>query len=95
MSDSEIKYKLEIVRLNSLCRYAASELRALDDIISQRHPMSSGLPRELVDSLEGSNDVSFVSKYKDLQKQWEGLLQELESAPEDEKEFQDLKIEIR
>ena len=52
MTELEKYQAFEILRLRSLCRYAASELRALDSIIAQRHPSASGLPDELVNALE-------------------------------------------
>ena len=94
MSSKEIEYQLEIVRLMSLCRYAASELIALDDIISQRHPMSSGLPLDLVKSLSGQTKQSFVIKYKDLQEVESKLLDMLDENLEKD-DFEDLKIESR
>ena len=93
MSNLEIEYKLEIIRLTALCRYAASELRALDDIIAQRHPMSSGLPSELVESLDGQKRFSFVNKYKDLQEAESELLSMLEKTKKNVKGFEDLEIE--
>ena len=94
MSKTEIESRIEILRLVSLCRYAASELRALDDIIMQRHPTASGLPEALVDCLEGKSDLGFIEKYKDLASAKEDLVSLLKDSSEDLETFRDLEIEI-
>jgi len=96
----DISHKLEIVRLVSLCRYAAQELRALDRIIMQRHPRSSGLSESLLESLDGVGCDDFADKYEDLKTEKTRLqieLQKLQSSLESEvrEDFEDLEIEIR
>jgi|TARA_R110000824_G_scaffold351344_7_gene538387 hypothetical protein len=95
MTELEKKQAIEILRLRSLCRYAAFELRALDDIIAQRHPSSSGLPANLVESLEEKNSIGYIKKYDDLNSELTKILySSLESFEEcsTDKELADLKI---
>ncbi len=103
MTEAEIKSKLEIVRLLSLCRRAASEITVLDEIIKQRYPHASGLKLELLDFLEGSAPGDFVGEYNDLEERRRFLLLELaaitaqravQEAQTDDG-FEDLEIEVR
>ena len=66
MTKLEIQQAHEILRLRSLCRHAASELKALDNIVALRHPRSSGLSQGFIDMLEEQKFGDFVDKYDDL-----------------------------
>ena len=76
MTDLEKKQAIEILRLRSLCRYAAIELRALDDIIAQRHPQFSGLENNLINRLEEKLPGGYIKKYPDLISEHKDLLRD-------------------
>ena len=83
MTKLEKQQAIEILRLRSLCRYAASELRALDNIILQRHPCSSGLPDSFMDTLDEKKFGCYIEKYKDLQEERSRILDNLSEEFED------------
>ena len=93
MTDLEKQQASEILRLRSLCRYAASELRALDNIISLRHPCSSGLSVDFMDILEEKRSGSYIEKYDDLKRENEKIVMSPGSQEtEPSEEFEDLVV---
>ena len=95
MTKLEKQQAIEILRLRSLCRYAASELRALDDIIMQRHPCSSGLPSSLIDALEERRFGGYIERYADLEERRQDLLDGISAVQSQNtttEEFEDLAV---
>lgn len=96
MTKLEKQQSIEILRLRSLCRYAASELRALDNIIAQRHPCSSGLSGDFMDVLEEKKPGGYVEKYSDLQRESDSLSIAVTSRDNEKEdileEFEDLVV---
>ena len=95
MTKLEKQQAIEILRLRSLCRYAASELRALDNIILQRHPCSSGLSDSFMDTLEEKKPGGYIEKYADLQREMKSIADDLVRRKDQDDlstEFEDLSV---
>ena len=94
MTDLEKKQAIEILRLRSLCRFAAVELRALDDIIAQRHPQFSGLEKSLIGRLEEKLSGDYIKKYPDLISEYKDLLHGDPSRCSQDEAFYDELIDL-
>ena len=83
---NEIKLKLEIIKLLSLCRVAAKELSSLEDLIIDNIDNNFKRSEMLQSALNYKTDFNYIYEYPDLNEDFLELTSLLKEKNENKKE---------
>jgi hypothetical protein len=75
MNNTEKSLRLEIIRLNSICRVAAQELESLHDLLEE-NDINQVRPEKLINACKNQIHVDYTNEFLDLQYEVNDILKD-------------------
>jgi hypothetical protein len=75
MNNTEKSLRLEIIRLNSICRVAAQELESLHDLLEE-NDINQVKPEKLINACKNQIHADYTNEFLDLQYEVNDILKD-------------------